>query len=77
MIPPTVKTGQADRGLDLGGQVDEVAVRHVRRLDRLEDVVVAGRGDVDVVDLAVGLERLRDTDRVLDVERAGDEVASG
>ena len=72
--PADGKDRQADCGLDLRGQVDEVAVRDVRGLDRLEDVVVAGRGDVDVVDAAVGLERLRGLDRVLDVERAGDEV---
>ena len=72
--PADGEHGQADDGLDLGGQVDEVPVRHVRRLDRLEDVVVARGGDVHVVDLALRLEGLRDPDRVVDVERARDEI---
>ena len=61
-------------GLYPGGEVDEIAVGHVRRLDRPEDVVVAGGGHVHVVDPPVGLEHLGYPDRVLDVECARNEV---
>ncbi len=62
-------------GLHLRGEVDEIAVGHIRGLDRPEDVVVASRGDVHVVDPPVGLEQLSNPDRVLDLERARNEVA--
>ena len=60
--------------LHLRGQIDEVAVGHVGGLDRAPDVVVAGGGDVDVVDSARALELLGDADGILDVEAARDEV---
>ena len=61
-------------GFHLRGEVDEIAVGDIRGLDRLEDVVVPGRCDVHVVDPPVGLEQPDSPDRVLDVERARDEV---
>jgi len=65
----------AHRRLDGRSEIDEVAVRRVGRLDGHEDVVVAGRCHVDVVDPAVGLEVPGDAHGVLDVQPTGDEVA--
>ncbi len=68
---------EPDGALDFGGELHQVAVGLVGRLDRHVDVVVAGGAHVHVVDLTVLLEQARSLDRVAGGEAARNEVAQG